>query len=131
MLRKKFIKDPIFGGNFWFCIGSKDEFADFVYKKDGYEVNRDVEVDGKMVKIIGGRQFIWIQNKDISVLIHEIVHMVNNNMDRVAIPLSVDTDEVYAFYTQFLFKECNKFLNEKPKLQKTIRKNLGEKKTRR
>lgn len=111
--RKKFIKDPIFGRNFWFCIGDDFEFFDFVRNKNGYEVNLSEEVDAKNV-FDGKSYYLWIRKPDLSNFLHELKHQCYNSLRDIGIPYDDSTDEVHAYYFQFKFQECYKFLNETP-----------------
>jgi len=107
--KKTFITDPIFGRNFWFCVGDKYEFSDFVFKRTGFIVNNQNEIDGKNV-MTETAQFMWVQKKDMPVFLHELMHRVAVNLNTIGIHLDDSTDEVYAFYFEFLYKECIKLL---------------------
>ena len=48
-----------------------------------------------------------------SVLVHELLHLVSVGLKYLGIPLSKDTEEVYAQLQQYFFRECFNKLNQK------------------
>lgn len=120
-LRTKMINDPIFGGSFFFCIGDIYEFAKLVKKKADFEIDTDSGSDAKNVFIEDGYNFLWLERIDVYLLVHEIIHRMNVNLEYVGIPLSEDTSEVYAYYGQYLFEQCSNFLNQINEKKKTTK----------
>lgn len=54
----------------------------------------------------GGGSIIWGKpNAHIGSLVHEVTHAAHHLLKRRTVPLSEDTEEVYAYLIQFLFNE--------------------------
>jgi len=52
----------------------------------------------------GGGSVIWAnENIDTGTLVHELVHTAHHLLDTRSVPLSEDTEEVYAYLIEFLF----------------------------
>lgn len=48
--------------------------------------------------------FIWLKNKyDMSVVVHEILHAVRAITEATWLKLSSETEEIFAYYQEFLF----------------------------
>ena len=143
MLKKKFIKEPIYKTEVMF-LGNCDykQMAE-VIRKRGYDIDEEYfkDSDGAQLNFIdkeNGIRIVWFESlkKDadsIGVAVHEIFHLVVRILDWKGIIITPEKnlDEVGAYLIEYYFREFYKFLYEKPKLQKTIRKNLAGKKTRR
>ena len=114
---KKWIKDPIFGGNFWFCIGVFEDFIKFADSKTDEDLKnqyKDAQTDGMCLLTDDDIHFIWLGEKDYATMVHELIHHTCNALvRRYQLMFDEDTEEVFACYMEFLFKECNKILNEK------------------
>ncbi|MFH1327379.1 MAG: hypothetical protein ABIH76_00780 [Candidatus Bathyarchaeota archaeon] len=117
-LRTKFITDPVFRENFWFCVGDIDEFIKFVKTKCDYEVEK-INSDGKTVIAFDENadefHFLWLEKNNPSVLIHELSHICFESLVGSGINHTIETDEVYAYYLAWMYEECNNFLNAKKK----------------
>ena len=113
-MKKKLIKDPIFGCNFNLCFGDGIDFSKLLLKRHDYEDNFNNDSNAKCIFVESGHAYLFVSKGFTQdILIHELMHMVRWGMERVGIYLCEETDEVFAYYFQFLFKECNKVLNEK------------------
>lgn len=64
---------------------------------------------GFWVGFTGGGSIMWIRNKkDLGTLVHELTHAVHYLLQCKNIPLSEDTEEVFAYLNQFLFNSFTK-----------------------
>lgn len=54
-----------------------------------------------------GQTIMWFSEKqpNIGLVAHEVFHAVYNLLERIGIRLSSDSEEAYAYLTQFLIKE--------------------------
>ena len=105
--KKKFIEDPIFGGNFWFCLGNKDKFKKFVEKKTKAKIELSEDSNGARYEK-NNIVFVWIEKKDFGVLIHELQHNCLRTLDGLGMKVSVESEEVYAYYIEYTFNKCLK-----------------------
>jgi hypothetical protein len=76
-----------------------------MYKGHG----EDISCLGTMFPFDGGGCVIWIKNDEkIGTLVHEITHAVQHILKKRAIPLVFETEEVYAYLTEYLFNSLIK-----------------------
>ena len=54
---------------------------------------------------------LWLEGKNPFTFIHELMHVTHKAMQIVGIRLSDSTEEIYAYYIEFLYEECSNFLN--------------------
>lgn len=97
------VEDPIYNRRISFFIGDKKSFnkklIDFGYK--------DLQAKGRGKTIIDfekGRSIIWIESKNIPVLVHEIYHYAVMTFNRASIPLTLEADEVMAYYLEMTLR---------------------------
>lgn len=50
---------------------------------------------------------LWAKNGEQDLIVHEIMHAVSFVLREKGISLSDETDEIFAYLMQFLFKEIN------------------------
>ncbi len=63
---------------------------------------------------------IWTAGKSTEFVAHEILHTVFNVLNRAGLKLSDETDEAFAYYTEYLMREIsnfNKGKSQKPKAE--------------
>jgi len=111
-LKKKWIKEPMYGGNFWFCIGNKNDLFKFMKKKkfDIPDRLKEVYVDGVCLEASNGCRILYINEENLSVLVHELMHLTQDRLMLLGISMTEETKEVYAYYYEYIFEECYKFL---------------------
>lgn len=106
------IYDEMFLKNFWVSYGvSREQMKqDFMAYSPDKKYKLDIEkANGKTICFEGvNYQIIWIwtEKKNLSVLSHEIFHAVY--MALKGLPLTDNTDEVYAYMTGFLMRKILK-----------------------
>ena len=66
---------------------------------------KDEFVEGSMYPLGGGGSIIHLSKFQEKVLIHEIAHAVNYIFFSKGIPLSSDTDEVYAYLFEHVYSK--------------------------
>lgn len=81
---------------------SEVTFADLTAR-----IRRYVEVPtakGIHFGLVGGISVIWMRpGETIGILLHETFHAVAHTLDSVDIPLSRDSEEVYAYLIEYIF----------------------------
>src|SRR3990167_8733277 len=102
------IHDPIFRKNFYYILAAdqkellrvmKDRLNITGKEKSGAEgLFSTAEKSGHMVVII------WTSNRNPWIIAHEVCHAVYWELDASGIQLTLETEEVYAYLTQFLFR---------------------------
>ena len=97
------IYDPIFKINFYAVKGgSFKKFAEIMKKQLKIDLGEE-KVDGKFIVITnGGIDIGLIWGKRKGELIHECLHATVWALESKGINMSKETDEVYAYYQQFL-----------------------------
>lgn len=124
LFRKKYIKDSVFNASFWLCVGSIGQFTAFAKKTTSDKEAIDILSNGKRggdafyLKCDDRVHFLWLPSNNMLVLAHELIHHVSYSLGIRGVELSDDTEEVFAYYYGFVFKECYNFLNPKPKKKK-------------
>lgn len=83
-----------------------------------YNVDFTKRFDGGVFNITskkGFTKYIVAFNNDWynSLIVHECVHLTNDILKGVRAGLDVNNDEPQAYLTQWLFEQCEEFLNEK------------------
>lgn len=105
----KHIYDPIFRQNFWYvCTPTHKQFLSIIKEAGMPPTTVKDMTDGEMAVYTqdkGTVITIWTKNKNPDILAHEIFHAVSYSLRHKGLPLSDDTEEVYAYLIQFLMKE--------------------------
>ena len=84
---------------------AKNEEFEKRYKTHG----EDYYGKGCQFPFSGGGSVIWIKpNEEIGTLVHEMVHTAHHLLKCRTVPLSEDTEEVYAYLIEFLFNNIVK-----------------------
>jgi hypothetical protein len=120
MVTKK-IKDIIYNRDitlFYEC--NKEEFYECLEKKhkglklDGYFVCAEhISIDCPNTWV---RHYIWIKQDDFSVkgcgtIMHEVFHCVRSCFDEIGMKITEETNEAFAYYQEYIFKEILKAFN--------------------
>ena len=108
-IKCKHIYDEVFQTNYYVYYGVKpSEYKDEVIRITGSEADDLNLIDGKMnvyenegIPIV----FIWTRKKSVSCLAHECMHAVHYTLNDKWLELSDKTDELYAYYMQYLMRE--------------------------
>ena len=113
------IYDPIYRENIWVLISpdKKDYFK--VYKQHFGKDAPDIDYDHIQARYSVGEKeqdkekfqihLIWLKKFTIHHLVHELLHCVGYILRQKETYLSEHTDEVYAYYMEFLVKEILKY----------------------
>jgi hypothetical protein len=49
--------------------------------------------------------FIWVRQRKLATLIHELTHLVMNTFEERQVPIGYENDEAFAYYLEFWFNE--------------------------
>jgi hypothetical protein len=81
---------------------------------DSTAKSEDFNSRGTTFTSIGGKSpIIWMPNtNDISIINHELLHVTINIMAWAGVPLTEDTEEVYAYELQYLSKHFYDHINK-------------------
>lgn len=120
MIIKKTFYDSIFQARlFFFCSNNDEEIKSALEKwiglKDSYHLFENCF--GKFLKITENTKngevhsyIVFIREPNPSILVHELVHCVNNIFEDRGIKYSAENDEQYAYYIEYLFDTIMKFM---------------------
>lgn len=126
------VDDKIYGFNLVFMLGDKNEIynrmiinkvpksqAKDILTSDGIFINSDDS--GINYQIIG------VHSNSIYDIIHEIEHHVFFVLTKVGIPINIDTDEAFTYYSGYILSQILPIINKKhgrktPKNTKRTRK---------
>ena len=106
------IYDPIFRQTYYYfsCKTHKDYCK--ILKSDLNIIKEPkININGECsVYAFNGNEvcFIWVKTKRVSFIAHEVFHAVSYVLRHKGVPLSDNTDEVYAYLTEFLVREIIK-----------------------
>lgn len=118
-LKKKVIDDPIFGFNWLIIIGGTVNEAIKIYaKKVGVEPwKRGNSPKGHFGSCDNNHNgFIWLDKNKIEsgLIVHECFHAATYMFERLGMTnLSEQTEELFAYYLEYLVKEVSKFVGVK------------------
>lgn len=71
-------------------------------------------VTGRSLTNMDFNPCIWLRNKDLCTLVHELVHCVADIHRKKWIPQNEDTEEVFAYMMDYFFKEIFTRLDKVP-----------------
>lgn len=100
------IWDPIFCVNFWYQTIKDFDKAEKILKNIGIVYKFKQSSDGGFsVHEKFGQEvcIIWTKGKEVDI-VHECSHATQYVMNKCGIPHNESTDEIYSYYTGFLFK---------------------------
>ena len=102
-LKRYCIIDPIYNRHIDLFIGNRDLFNK---KLDAlkYQEFHAEGIGRTIMDFDRGHSIIWVANKDIPTLTHEIYHYACMLFDRAKLPLTVESDEVMAYYLGMTMK---------------------------
>lgn len=83
-------------------------YVDELERAGGMNIRLDLNNSSQTCTII------WMPQYSASVLVHEIVHLVMWTFDKCQVIISLDNEEVFAFYTEFWFTEINRVYRKYP-----------------
>ncbi len=111
-MKIKHIYDPIFRVNYYyFLTKSEGEFIKGINKqfnKNFCIPTEETKSGGFMVFVKKNTDICCFWAKSQSELAHEIIHCIAYTLIEKGIKLTDDTDEIYAYYMEYLLRECNK-----------------------
>jgi len=101
-------------------IGSWEELveemraAKYIYVDDmeraaGMNIRLDLENSDHTCTVI------WMPKFSLSVLAHELVHLVMATFNRASVPIAYDNEEAFAFYMEYWFREISRVYRRFPK----------------
>jgi len=106
--KPQMIFDPIYKMNFYISRGVHHKIFEEAYHRIiGDKVECRTASGCTFFVIIKGQRVTWIWTKDerVPFLVHEIIHAVTEHFDFIGMRLTNDSDEAYAYYTQWLLEE--------------------------
>lgn len=117
-LREIFIPLEIFNSQVVVLIGhTQNEVLDWIKKNIDKPEHKSLALEamtnipnnvrGRTVLLSGGGSIIWIIEQKNSTIVHELFHSTYHILKNREIPLSEDTEEVYAYLLEYLTKSCN------------------------
>ncbi|MEK7500308.1 MAG: hypothetical protein AAB649_06960 [Patescibacteria group bacterium] len=100
------IFDPVFCVNYWYLKVKDFKKAERQLKRIGVTCELKRHNDGGFIVLKKfGQEICVIWTRGLtSDIIHECCHATNYVFEKKGIKLSVETDELFAYYTAFLFK---------------------------
>lgn len=108
------IYNEIFRQNYYVSFGlSSKELQKSVHKYIGKNWDCDIEKDncGKFMIYETKKTsifWIWTKERDITVLAHELMHCVFYTLKNRPLPLTNDSQELYSYMLEWLFKRILK-----------------------
>jgi hypothetical protein len=105
-MKPKTIYDPTFKVTFRICYGWSEKDFKAALKKHGYK-DEDELYEGKAI-IFDRMIWIWTRRRSLPEYVHEIVHAVIFILIDRGITLSDDSDELFAYLVEMLFREGRK-----------------------
>lgn len=115
------IEDPIYGFNLKFFAGDKNLVYDSliknkVPKSQAKDILNNAGVFMNSDDTCLDYQIIALQSKSIFDIIHEVEHHTFFVLNKVGIPINIETDEAFTYYSgMMIFKILNAIKNEKTK----------------
>lgn len=116
----KFAHESLFNADFLLVVCDWDVFLESTKNKitkEKFEIlEKQVKEHGKddwclatQFGMTGGGSVIWANpHAIIGTLVHEVTHAAHWLLKQRSVPLSEDTEEVYAYLQEFLFNELVK-----------------------
>src|SRR3990167_8068537 len=112
------IPKTIFPFDVLICVASHEKVIRYIERNKNYKLS-DEEIQklemtgtGRTVMLLGGQTIIRLKPQkiqigvDIANLIHEIEHAVYFITERVGIKHTDDSDELFAYYQEYLMREA-------------------------
>lgn len=93
----------------WFKLTAMEHLHDLFVTKVTNTFNSGRSPRGVCFSMPGGGSVVWLEEKRMDVFIHEISHAVYHMLQAKGINLCEDTDEVYAYAVEYLFRKLNPF----------------------
>lgn len=133
-MRKKFIKDNVYGYHFWLIWNCDVEKSKSWFEnRYGCELNHGGNPEASVFGEIDGSTGValWLESDKLLkdgrfILDHEIHHLHFHALETAGIKLSEETQEAYAYYFQYLKKKIMKELTRVRR--KTTKKVLDKRK---
>lgn len=112
----KIISIEIYDRDVMVHFGKKEHLKDKLSNMFGREQASEIvstisgEEKGKSLLLPGGQMILYMPDfpkdiKGLSILSHEIFHIVNFTLDKAGINLTDDSDEAYSYLIEFLTKK--------------------------
>ena len=106
------IHDPIYQMDYYASYGTPIKVFTESYKRivgENPQIGTGTSGYTAFLRIKGQRiTWIWTKRKCVPFLVHEIVHAVAEHFDFIGMKLTNESDEAYAYYTQWLLEEILK-----------------------
>jgi translation initiation factor 2 beta subunit (eIF-2beta)/eIF-5 len=104
------IFDPIYRENIWVLISPYEKDYERLYKQKFNTLPDRMDYDKVKARYsvcenkVGQVHIIWLKKFSIPELCHEVLHLVAYVLRQKETYLSHETDEVYAYYLEFLVR---------------------------
>lgn len=118
-MRLHFLWESLFKENIYFGVGHRHKFIEACKKQLGCTITTTA-VRGSMNSITFKMEdktersaiVIWIAKPyDIEALYHECFHAISHILRNIGVPLCEETEEVYAYYLEYLVSWATKSKN--------------------
>ncbi len=98
------------------CGTTGDEIIQYLEKNFGHKVSAEdkplfvIPGNGRTIVLEGGQTVLWLKDFsptysfDLAILAHECFHAIDFLLRRIGVKLSADSDEVYAYTLQYIFR---------------------------
>lgn len=116
----RYVRERLFNADFVLVLSEwrdlEDGAKEFLEGEKLDELQAKIKAHGEIPGVravqfpmAGGGSVIWVKNEEsVGALVHEIVHASHYLLSERAIPLTEETEEVYAYLTEFLFNALTK-----------------------
>ncbi len=109
MTKFHFIFEEIFRSNIYWFRGTRTDYEALVRRVFAKEApTKAAFVQGTFeVYYIKGCPIsvLWLRNRDVGMLAHECFHVAHHNLSRAGVILCDESEEVYAYYQQYLMRK--------------------------
>ena len=104
------IADSIFRSNYYFiCTPKHSDFVRIVKENFKFDVEDHNSAEGECLFVETEDNnicILWTSSMKPHIVAHEVFHAVAELFRMMRIPLTEDTEEVYALYQQYLLGAC-------------------------
>lgn len=111
------IYDPIFRQNIYYILSTtQDDLVKVMKERLGIDAKKKDGCEGRFLTaeksgcLVG---VIWTSNRNPWIITHEVTHATCWTLESKGVPLTFETEEVYAYMNQFLFREIWDYLKKR------------------
>lgn len=111
-------KDAVYGRTIAVVIASEAELVEFYNELPHEDFIESIDWAGLFLHLEfeeGGQSFIFLNRdckKDLNcILIHEVAHLALDVFRSVGITLSIDSEEAFAYYLEYLYSNLSGLVN--------------------